>query len=67
MSRLISAEEISKHIFKGDLWVVIGDCVYDLTEFAPTHPGGFGSEFTQFPDFRCHWIARWEISFAFRF
>jgi fatty acid desaturase len=32
--------EISKHSSPSDCWLVIRDRVYDVTEFAPTHPGG---------------------------
>ncbi|KAH7033248.1 FMN-dependent dehydrogenase-domain-containing protein [Microdochium trichocladiopsis] len=39
---LITASEISKHQSPDDLWMVIDGLVYDLTAFAPTHPGGPG-------------------------
>jgi len=45
MTRIISAEELSKHNRREDLWLAVGDVVYDMTEFAPTHPGGFDSRF----------------------
>ncbi|KAI1326841.1 FMN-dependent dehydrogenase-domain-containing protein [Xylariaceae sp. FL0255] len=38
--RLISVEEISAHQSLDNLWVVVDGVVYDLTEFAPEHPGG---------------------------
>ncbi|KAI0135767.1 FMN-dependent dehydrogenase-domain-containing protein [Daldinia grandis] len=38
--RSISVEEISRHRSLKDLWVVIDDVVYDLSEFALEHPGG---------------------------
>ncbi|KAI1260489.1 FMN-dependent dehydrogenase-domain-containing protein [Xylariaceae sp. FL1019] len=38
--RLISVEEISAHRTLDDLWLVVDGMVYDLTEFAPNHPGG---------------------------
>jgi len=44
MARNISAQEISKHNIPEDLWLVVDDIVYDLTEFAPEHPGGAASE-----------------------
>ncbi|KGO37039.1 Aldolase-type TIM barrel [Penicillium expansum] len=39
----ISAQEISQHCTRDDCWVVINDHVWDLTTFAPEHPGGFSS------------------------
>ncbi|KAI8625335.1 FMN-dependent dehydrogenase-domain-containing protein [Xylariaceae sp. FL1651] len=38
--RLVSVEEISGHQSLNDLWLVVDGVVYDLTEFAPDHPGG---------------------------
>ncbi|KAH6649150.1 FMN-dependent dehydrogenase-domain-containing protein [Truncatella angustata] len=38
--RSISAEEISQHASLHDLWVVVDSVVYDVTAFAPEHPGG---------------------------
>ncbi|KAI0157233.1 FMN-dependent dehydrogenase-domain-containing protein [Xylariaceae sp. FL1272] len=38
--RLVSVEEISAHQTLEDLWLVVDGIVYDLTEFAPDHPGG---------------------------
>lgn len=38
--REISAEEVSKHTYEDDLWVVIKGLVYDLTEYVDMHPGG---------------------------
>jgi len=43
MVRIISVQEISKHNIPDDLWLVVDNTVYDLTEFAPEHPGGAGS------------------------
>ncbi|KAI9733515.1 MAG: hypothetical protein M1818_007263 [Claussenomyces sp. TS43310] len=40
MSRSITTQEISKHKTAEDLWLVVEGVVYDLTEFAPEHPGG---------------------------
>ncbi|KAJ9650613.1 hypothetical protein H2198_010085 [Neophaeococcomyces mojaviensis] len=36
----ISVEELSKHASETDLWTVINGKVWDMTDFAPTHPGG---------------------------
>ncbi|KAM0190576.1 hypothetical protein ACHAPC_002743 [Botrytis cinerea] len=44
MPRSISVKEISQHSIPSDLWVVINDTVYDLTDFAPEHPGGASSK-----------------------
>ncbi|KAK6216234.1 hypothetical protein LQW54_003808 [Pestalotiopsis sp. IQ-011] len=38
--RLISVEEIIKHSSADDLWLVVDDTVYNVTAFAPEHPGG---------------------------
>jgi L-lactate dehydrogenase (cytochrome) len=43
MARVISVQEITKHNIPEDLWIVVDDSVYDMTEFAPEHPGGAGS------------------------
>jgi hypothetical protein len=40
--RLVSATEVEKHNKPGDLWLVIGESVWDFSEFGPRHPGGFG-------------------------
>jgi L-lactate dehydrogenase (cytochrome) len=37
---LISVEEISKHKTPEDCWIVVDGKVWDMTEFAPEHPGG---------------------------
>lgn len=36
----VSVEEIAKHNTVDDAWIVINGTVWDVTEFAPTHPGG---------------------------
>ncbi|KAI0408246.1 mitochondrial cytochrome-like protein b2 [Xylaria palmicola] len=38
--RLVSVEEVLAHQSLDNLWLVVDDVVYDLTEFAPEHPGG---------------------------
>ncbi|KAL8686582.1 MAG: hypothetical protein Q9218_007006, partial [Villophora microphyllina] len=40
--KLLTTEEISKHNTADDLWIVIDGQVWDMTEFAPEHPGGIG-------------------------
>lgn len=41
MTRILSADEVLRHNKTNDLWIVVGDVVWDITEFAPQHPGGF--------------------------
>lgn len=41
---LLSVEEISKHSSPEDCWIVVDGKVWDITEFAPEHPGGGESE-----------------------
>ena len=36
----LSVEELSKHDTVDDAWIVINGTVWDVTEFAPRHPGG---------------------------
>jgi L-lactate dehydrogenase (cytochrome) len=43
MTTPISVKEISRHNSVDDLWIVVDGFVYDLTEFAPEHPGGVDS------------------------
>ncbi|KAI4169617.1 MAG: hypothetical protein LQ343_005556 [Gyalolechia ehrenbergii] len=40
--KILSTEEISKHNTAKDLWIVVDGQVWDLTNFAPEHPGGIG-------------------------
>jgi len=39
-TRAIDRREIATHATADDLWVIIDDGVYDLTEYAEEHPGG---------------------------
>lgn len=32
-------EDVSTHNKANDLWVIVDGAVYDVTKFAPTHPG----------------------------
>lgn len=36
----ISSEEVRSHASPDDLWMVVYNKVYDVTKFAPLHPGG---------------------------
>jgi len=45
MARNISAAEVSKHSIPEDLWIVVNENVYNMTEYANEHPGGAGSTF----------------------
>ena len=36
----VSVAEIDKHATADDCWIVVNGKVYDLTTFAPEHPGG---------------------------
>lgn len=38
--RKIPLAEIAKHNSESDCWMVIRNCVYDVTEYIPYHPGG---------------------------
>ncbi|KAI1444655.1 FMN-dependent dehydrogenase-domain-containing protein [Annulohypoxylon stygium] len=38
--KLIAATEVSQHNSLNDLWLVVDNVVYDLSHFAPEHPGG---------------------------
>ncbi|CAJ2507709.1 Uu.00g088950.m01.CDS01 [Anthostomella pinea] len=38
--RLVGIDEISRHKSPEDLWLVVDGTVYDLSAFAPSHPGG---------------------------
>jgi L-lactate dehydrogenase (cytochrome) len=39
-TKLISTQEIRKHHTPEDCWIVLDDQVWDVTTFAPQHPGG---------------------------
>ena len=42
--KLLSAQEIARHNTVEDLWIVVDGQVWDMTDFAPEHPGGIGSQ-----------------------
>lgn len=40
MASQVSVAEVTKHATPEDCWIVVNNKVYDLTAFAPNHPGG---------------------------
>ncbi|KAJ5176735.1 uncharacterized protein N7482_002612 [Penicillium canariense] len=40
MARKVSTHEVSQHSCDDDIWIVVNGRVYDVTGFAPEHPGG---------------------------
>ncbi|PMD63181.1 cytochrome b5, partial [Hyaloscypha bicolor E] len=40
MSLAFSLAEVSSHNTTADLWIIINDEIYDVTDFQKTHPGG---------------------------
>ncbi|KAF5640790.1 CYB2-lactate dehydrogenase cytochrome b2 [Fusarium sp. NRRL 52700] len=40
MAKKVSVEETHQHETNEDIWIVVNGEVYDMTEFAPEHPGG---------------------------
>jgi len=49
----VSASEVEKHATDSDCWVVVGDVVYDVTNFLADHPGGKKSDHALCRE-RCH-------------
>src|SRR4051794_14089996 len=41
-TRDVTREEVARHNTRDDCWVIIAGKVYDITEWAPHHPGGAG-------------------------
>ena len=40
MRKTYTFDEVQKHDKLGDSWLVINGKVYDISKFAPLHPGG---------------------------
>jgi len=40
LSEIFSLDDVAKHNRPDDLWVVVGDEVYDMTKYQEEHPGG---------------------------
>merc|ERR1711916_60444 len=38
--REVTREEVAKHDSDDDCWIIIGDYVYDVTDYIYEHPGG---------------------------
>jgi len=38
--QVVTAEELARHNKTGDLWLAVGEYVYDVSNFAEMHPGG---------------------------
>ncbi|KAG0675360.1 Cytochrome b5 [Pichia californica] len=40
MSKTFSAEEVSQHNTRDDIWIIYNNKVYDVTQYLDEHPGG---------------------------
>ncbi|RAH47497.1 FMN-dependent alpha-hydroxy acid dehydrogenase family protein [Aspergillus brunneoviolaceus CBS 621.78] len=38
--RIVSVKEVETHSLETDIWIIVNRKVYDVTKFAPIHPGG---------------------------
>jgi len=39
--RVVTLDEVRKHNKRGDLWVVVHGCVFDVSQWMEGHPGGW--------------------------
>lgn len=78
MAKLFSKEDVAAHKKPDDLWVVVDDDVYNLTDFQTEHPGrsipqrkwGKDGELTHIrrsEELVLHWAGRMAISADFSF
>lgn len=44
MSKIVSYNDLAQHNAPDDIWIIVNGRVYDMTDFAPQHPGGSDSE-----------------------
>jgi cytochrome b involved in lipid metabolism len=54
MAKKVSVAEIRQHGIQEDVWIVVNGEVFDMTEYAPEHPGGEESKSTLMPHALCH-------------
>ncbi|KAF2810253.1 cytochrome b5 [Mytilinidion resinicola] len=40
LSETFSADDVAKHSRPDDLWIIVGDEVFDVTKYQEEHPGG---------------------------
>lgn len=40
MAKTIAATEVAQHDKTDDIWIAVNGDVFDITDFAPEHPGG---------------------------
>lgn len=49
MESTVAATEVARHSLPSDCWLAINGRVYDMTNFAPEHPGGASSNHPPIP------------------
>lgn len=40
LCQVFTAEQVSQHKGRSDLWIIVHGNVYDVSSFVPEHPGG---------------------------
>lgn len=58
MSKRFSTADVAAHKTADDLYIVVDEDVYDLTQFADEHPGGKKSRVTQSHDMNCRQLTK---------